>query len=353
MTAHERPLSPWMVETYRLLTRRPVKTDASTLPVDVELLRSLGETSARVATRAFVEKDAEAWEITQAVQWKIFERTHLRPFEPADAVVLDAMYRVEESTLPWVKIERELSPDEFCKHLANQVGAYSSEDGSLAAMIESGVLGSDEWRYLGYQWLPLAVDFTRQIALASLSLPREQARVLYENLYDEVGRGDFARAHFNTLGTFLKKFDVRPDDRDEIARWVAPEVLSMANLQNRLLWHLEPGWSLGSLFLSERLVPSELGRVRNAVLKMDLAEGEGAFFDEHVVLDVAHSDEWLVVIGELIAKREDQEIALNAALQRGRAQKAAWEGAFDAFMTWKQTGVVPHVRVVELEHAAR
>lgn len=196
----------WMTDAYRALTTRAA-------PGDWAALAALGEAAAQVTSRAFLEHDARAWEVAQAVQWRIHQRAKLRPFEPSDAVVLATLYRIEESTLAWSTGPDGLSPSAFCELLAREVGAHSSADGSMIAMIQSGALGPDEWRFLGYQWwLPSAVDFTRQNALASLSLPRAQARVLYENLYDEAGRGDATRAHFEMLRRFLDRFGVRSDD---------------------------------------------------------------------------------------------------------------------------------------------
>jgi hypothetical protein len=303
----------------------------------------------QLAVRAFEEGDRVAWEIVQAVEWRLVRRGNLRPTSPGDVLVLDTLYRAEEATLPVELPPTGLTPKEFLELLSSEITKHSSADGKLIQLMQTGDLAPQDWKFFGYQWLTSAIDFTRQIAVCSLALPREKARLLYLNLFDEIGRGDWSRAHWVLLSRFLTTFGIDADDEPTILAWTAPEILAMANLQNRLLAHQEPGWGLGSLFLAERLVPSELGQVRKAVLRMQLAANAVAFFDDHVETDVAHANDWQTVIEDSLVTYEDQRIVYTAALQRGRAQKRAWSAAFDAWRTWKATGEPPHVRFAELD----
>lgn len=307
------------------------------------------DAAALLGARAFGETDRVAWELVQAAEWRLQRRGNLRPTEPGDVIVLDALYRAEEATLAVDVPPDGLSPKQFCEFLAAEIAAHSSADGTLVRLMRTGDLSPEDWKFFGYQWLTSAIDFTRQIAVCSLALPRTQARLLYLNLFDEIGRGDWSRAHWVLLTRFLANFGVAVDDEAAILAWTAPEILAMANLQNRLLWHAEPGWGLGSLFLAERLVPSELGQVRQAVLGMQLQADALAFFDDHVETDVAHAGDWQTVIEDLLVDHQDQRIVYTAALQRGRAQQRAWAAAFDAWRAWKATGEPPHVRFVEID----
>lgn len=335
------PLTPEAIDDYRALMTRGA-------PGDFASLQRRAETADRVARRAFVDADRAAWELVQVVQWRLCRRSTLRPTDPGDVLVLDTLYRIEEQTIAPKELPKGLTSAEFCEFLAKHIREFSSEDGILVQALTSGHLADEDWKYLGYQWLSSSIDFARQIALASLPLPREQARVLYANLFDEVGRGDWAQGHFNMLRAFLAPFGVRCDDEEEILLFNVPEVLAMANAQNRMLWHPEPGWALGSLFLSERLVPNELGKIREILIRGDAKPGNMAFFDEHVLLDVEHAAEWLDVIKDVLISYEDQYAALQSAVQRGSFQKRAWDAALGGWQEWKSTGTPPHVPAPEL-----
>ena len=321
-------------------------------PGDCSGLWARAEAAGLLGRRAFAENDRSAWEVVQAIEWRLQRRSALRPTDPGDVLVLDALYRAEEATLPDDRPPRGLTPNEFCAELARTIAGHTSAGGKLVELMQTGDLGREDWKFFGYQWLTSAIDFTRQIAVCSLSLPREQARLLYMNLYDEIGRGDWARAHWNLLTKFLENFGVLVDDEETILTWTAPDVLAMANTQNRLLWRSEPGWALGSMFLAERLVPSELGQVREAVRRMQLQSVSTAFFDDHVVTDVAHADDWQAIIEGNLVTEEQQRVVHAAALQRGRAQRRAWDAAFEAWRIWKETGTPPHIPFAELEAVA-
>lgn len=343
-TPPPRSLDRDLVASYRTIVTRESRGDWDALRRRVGCAATLG-------ARAFLEKDRSAWEVVQLAEWRLQRRGGARPTDVGDVAVLSELYRIEESTIALESPPPNLDAEAFCSFLAEQIKVHSSADGELASVMTRGGLSTEDWMYFGYQWLPTAIEFTRTIALSSLSVPRAQARLMYQNLYDEVGRGDWQRGHYVQLCRFLEPFGVRVDDEDALLDWSTPEALALANCELRMLWHREPGWGLGSMYLAERLVPSELGKVREAALQMQLGEARMAFLDEHVELDVQHGEDWLGIIRDLLVTPDDQRIAYNAALQRGRAQRAAWESAYDGWRHWKQTGAAPRVPARELGDA--
>src|SRR5205085_5416145 len=103
-------LSPTLIDEYKTVVTR---VD----PDDWEGHRRRVETARRLGRRAFVEKDRSSWLVTQVVEWRLQKRNQLRPTEPGDVHVLDALYRIEEASMPPCELPRGLSAEQFCKKL--------------------------------------------------------------------------------------------------------------------------------------------------------------------------------------------------------------------------------------------
>jgi pyrroloquinoline quinone (PQQ) biosynthesis protein C len=334
-------LSSDLVNAYQVLMTKVPRTDWQGLQIRVE-------TAERLAKQAFEKKERAAWEVIQIVEWRLQRQNHLRPTDPGDVWVLETLYAIEETTIARVDLPHGLSSQEFCAVLQADISQYAATSSELMSSIRSGSLTFSDWKYLGYQWFSSTLDFTRAIALASLSLPSQQARLMYKNLYDEVGQGNWERSHFQQLHQFLSQFEIDITDEETMLDWVMPEVLAMTNAQNRLLWNREPGWALGAMFLCEHLLPSELIQIQKVLQTMDLKAGSLDYFHEHIEVDVEHSAEWLSIIEGLLEDYESQKIAYSAAMQQGQWQKRAWDAAFAGWQQWKQTGVLSHLPVAEL-----
>lgn len=319
-------------------------------PGDLDELRRRAELAASLARRAFVEEGRAAWEAVQVLEWRLQRRSSLRPTDPGDVVVLDAMYRVEEGTMPPVELPRGLSPRQFCDRLTEDISRYGAVDSPTIKLMSSGKLTREDWEYLGYQWLAPSGDFTRMICLASLPLPPAFSRFMYHNLFDEAGRGDESRMHHHLLEQFLSQFGVSGDE-ESLLYWSAPDHLAMINAQNRILWHPEAAWALGSMYLYERLLPFELAPIRDGLLALGVERETLGWFDEHIVVDVSHAEDWLGVVEGFITSYEDQQMAYTAAIDRGRWARRSWDSIHEGWKVWKETKVPPHVPARELRQA--
>jgi pyrroloquinoline quinone (PQQ) biosynthesis protein C len=333
-----------MIDAYRTVMTRSE-------PGSFDGIKRRADTAARLGKRAFVENDRAAWEVVQVIEWRLQRNSSLRPTEPGDVLVLDTLYRIEEATLPPVNLPTGLTPRQFCDKLTDDITSYSAVDSPAVVMMNSGKLTRQDWGYLGYQWLAPSGDFCRMIALASLPLPATHARFMYHNLYDEAGRGVFERTHQYLLEQFLGEFGVKPNDEEELLYWTAPEHLAMINAQNRMLWHPEPGWALGSMYLYERLLPFELSKIRDGLVALGVPKTKLGWFDEHIVVDVSHAEDWLGVVEKFLINYEDQKIAYAAAIDRGRWNQRSWNAIHTGWQEWKENKRPPHVPARELREA--
>lgn len=338
------PLTSEMIETYRtIMTRTPAS--------DFESIHKRVDTAARLGRRAFQENDRAAWEVVQVIEWRLQRNSSLRPTDPGDVYVLDTLYRIEEATLPKVDLPRGLTPRQFCDKLTEDISVYSAVDTKAIDLMKSGKLTRQDWEYLGYQWLAPSGDFCRMICISSMALPPTFARFMYHNLFDEAGKGVWEKTHHYQLQLFLKQFGVATDDEEALLYWSAPEHLAMINAQNRILWHQEPGWSLGSMYLYERLLPFELAPIRDGLLELGIKKETLGWFAEHIVVDVSHAEDWIGVVENFITSYEDQVIAYTAALDRGRWGRRSWDAIYDGWVQWKETKKPPHVPARELREA--
>lgn len=340
-----RLLDPQILVAYQTVVKRVPR-------IDWDGLQTRVNAAIELATKAFVDKEREAWEIVQVIEWRLQRQSCLRPTEPGDVYVLDTLYAIEESTLPSEEIPQNLSAHEFCTMLKQDVLCYSAVDSELMQLIRSGGLTYEDWKYLCYQWLPSTIDFTRSIALASLTLPRQQARLMYQNLFDEVGRGDWEHSHFMQMQRLLNQFDIDATDEEEMLAWTVPEMIAMTNAQNRMLWHAEPGWALGAMFLCEQLIPGDLSAIGEALALMNLPAESLEYFHEHIEIDVEHSAEWLGIIENLLLESDSQKIVYRAAMQQGQNQRIAWDAALAGWQQWKGSGIRRHLPVAELSLAS-
>ncbi len=350
MTAEPRsPLTEARAREYYRTLMNPVDRRTT----DITHLAACKEAAEELGRRAFLDRERSAWEVVQIIEWRIQRRTCYRPIAPVDVLVLSILYEIENRSIPEIEVPEGRSPEAFCRELRNHVMRFSATESRLMKVIASGELELEDWRYLAYQWISSTIDFTRAIAVASLPLPRPQARLLIENLYDEAGRGDWSRSHYIQLRNLLTLLEIDIEDEAQMLAWTVPEVLALVNTQNRLLWQTGPEGALGALYLVEQLIPTEMTEIRRHLAALDFSPEDLGYLDEHMTVDIRHSEEWLGIIADLIRDHEAQQLVFNAAVQQGRAQRAAWDAAYEGWRKWKETGEVVHLPFERYEEEAQ
>jgi pyrroloquinoline quinone (PQQ) biosynthesis protein C len=303
----------------------------------------------RLGVAAFRDNDRMAWEVVQTIEWFLQTRSQLRPTEPGDVHVLSTLYRIHEEHEPLLPLDRELSTEEFLQKMSDDCYALNALETPILKLLSSDKVKREDFRYVLHQFVPPAADFTKMLAVSAVRFPYEFALSVYENLYEEAGSGNRENAHFRQLVRDASQYGVEMNNRPEIIDWICPEIIANTNTTFRMIWHYDPSWSLGAMYVMERLLPPELSAMREGmrILKMERME----FFDTHITGDEQHAAEWLQIVTRHLNTYEKKQLAYSAAIRRGRWNKRGWEAIYPGLLQWKETGEGPRLPVRELTAA--
>lgn len=305
-------------------------------------LRDRAEAASRLAERAFGREERAAWEVIQVLQYLLQYRGQLRPTEPGDVLVLDTLYRAEEAATP-ISSEAPVSSsiDEFLRALIARLESYSIDKESERWIDERA---RADYEYICYQFVPGVKNFVGVVALASFGLPRPDAAMVYENLWDEVAHGDEAQYHYAQFQQMAGQFGTRFDDESVFA-WALPEAFDIVNAQLRTLWRGQPAASLASLYLFERL--DLMGYVAFSRSLRGLG-AQREFIDAHLVIDVEHAAKWVERLGQHVRSPEGQRAAYGAAVDRAQRMRRLRMKTQEGLARWKATGTPPRAPFREL-----
>jgi hypothetical protein len=263
--------------------------------------------------------------------------------------VLSTLYRMEEEYEPVLTLPRSLSTDEFLRKMSDDCYALNALETPILKLLASDKVAREDFRYVLHQFVPPAADFTRMLAVSSVRFPYEFALSIYENLYEEAGSGNRERAHFRQLIRDASQYGVEMNDRPEIMDWICPEIIANTNCTFRMIWHYDPSWSLGAMYVMERLLPPELTAMREGMRALKVERME--FFDTHIHGDEQHAAEWLQIVNRHLNTYEKKQVAYSSAIHRGRWNLRGWEAIYPGLMQWKETGEGPRLPVRELREA--
>lgn len=295
----------------------------------------------RLAHLAFVERDRQAWESVQSVTWQLMRREKYRPVHPSDTEVLDILFRVEESSMKAPAAPASLSIDELCDKLDHDLAAIFAEERFDESLLES--FQPEDWRFVLYNFVPSNWDFMRIIALTSVMLPLELAVPLYENLYDESGRGGQQTPHRILFGRMMEALgaNVPNLDRHDLAELrfldrVVPEAIAELNLWSRMLWSRNPGRAIGALYSVEVSVPSYFAPLERQLRRMNLNDDALEYVTGHLETDVEHAGQWRELVKKLLTINPDERTAIyQGALLSASWDVLAWQTVIQSWHDWK------------------
>ena len=295
----------------------------------------------RLAHLAFVERDRRAWEAVQSVVWQLMRREKFRPVNPADVEVLDILFRAEAASIKLPAASSSLSDDEFLDALDLELAAIVSRKRFDEDVLER--FETEDWQFVLRNLVPSGWDFARIIALTAVMLPMELAVPLYENLYDESGRGGQLTPHrtlfarmMEALGAPIPNLDRHDPAELRFLDRVVPEALAELNLWYRMLWSRNPGGSLGAMYSIETSVPSYFAQLERQLHRMGLDDSALEYIKGHQETDVEHASQWRDLVKALLATSPDErEAVYHGALLSASWEVLAWQTIIQSLQDWK------------------
>jgi hypothetical protein len=295
----------------------------------------------RLAHLAFVERDRRAWESVQAVVWQMMRREKFRPVSPSDVEVLDILFSAETTSMRMPTVSFSMPVDEFCDKLDRELASIFSKGRFDVSVLET--FQAEDWQFVFYNFVPSGWDFARIIALTSVMLPLELAVPLYENLYDEGGRGGRQTPHRILFGNMMEALGSRvPNlDRHNLAdlrflERVVPEAIAELNLWCRMLWSRNPGGAIGALYSVEASVPSYFAPLERQLRHIGLSDAALEYITGHQKTDVEHAGQWRTLVGTLLATSPDERVAIyQGALLSASWDVLAWQTVIQSWQDWK------------------
>ncbi len=349
-----------------MITLRPSPNHAATTPLPMHLAKLRGEclstersdstqrnarhASAReLGKLAFRQSDRQAWELAQSVVWQLMRRERFRPVDPSDVEVLGELFRLERESQVVSLPSKALSDDEFLDALDSELDNIFAE----GRFHEETLTGFEiaDWQFLFHNFVPSVWDFTTLIALASVQLPLQLALPLYENLYDEGGRGGTETWHRKLFVEMMEALDSNVPDLDSKRlhdipplEHVVPESIAEFNSWCSALWSREPGAALGALYAVEKGVPGYYPALERQLRKFGLAEPALHYVAGHQEIDVHHAEEWRSLLARLIGDDPSQrnEVFRGAVLSASW-DVLAWQSIMESWSAWKSGAPFPNV----------
>ena len=339
-------IAPDVKTLYTVLTQATAPGDLSELARRFEVVQAL----------ARLPRDL-AWQLSQAAQWTLNTRHQYHYKNGADLMVAQALGNqsgLQETPTPPARMSGTWTDSvSFCRELEAAVEKHTGANSPFGRLAAAD-LSVEDVRYLGFQWLCTALDFSRQVAAASLALPLRQACVLYANLNDEGGHGDFDQSHYAQMKHTFAQINIDISDRAEVLAWAVPEVVAHVNAIGAALLDPNPAAALAALYVIEKLTSDDANFAGQLMSLGGVKVQDEAYFSGHVDVDVEHAAQWLNVIAEQVLSEEDRRLVFASAVMLAETQSHAWASAFSGWQHWKVTGerrVLPFAQLQAPAHS--
>lgn len=250
-----------------------------------------------LARRAFEQQDGQAWYDVQSLlyHWNLEELERTTPVTDLGRFVRQSL---RNEILPLQFPEKEIplpfSEDNFDRRqaleaLRDMAHRHRITRHPLLAYMSEHGLSPDSLRIFLENYYINNRVFHLHVAAQSLSVPLEMRAGMYQNLFDELGRGVVGEAH---PVLFLKNFR-KIGLPDEAVRPLG-EALNLLNTKiyfSFLSGDFRKG--IGGLGLLELTMPAQMQQLYDGMLKSGLSAEDAVFWKIHIDLDAEHGEEWI------------------------------------------------------------
>jgi pyrroloquinoline quinone (PQQ) biosynthesis protein C len=289
-----------------------------------------------LARRAFAQRDPEAWYEAQSMlyHWNLQELERTVSVTDLSRLVtqvlrntiLEVQYDSSVTGTPTLACWDRFDSETALVELREAAMAHRINSHPLLDHIEREGLTPDEMRiFLANYYINNRV-FHLHVAAQSLSAPLEMRVDMYQNLYDELGRGSYEGAH---PVLFLRNFQSigKPEQVDSPLGG-ALNLLNTKIYLTFLSGDFRKG--VGGLGFLELLMPNQMRKIYHGLLKSGLSEEETLFWKLHIEIDAQHGESWVSSMTPHVQTREHALSMLQGGLAMAEARASFYDSVWEA-----------------------
>jgi len=277
---------------------------------------------------AFQNKGGELW---NAIQFMLYD-LNLKVISSGfgldsargekDWMLRNTIERVEQMYLSKEMVPADLTTaDDFLVWLKRRIAGHRVNHHPLFDYFDADSLSSEELRYFLSNYRVNMQRFHLHVAAYSLIVPFEMRQELYNNLHDEFGQGNFAKAHPNLFEPLMNHFGgARQED-------INPETCHLLNTKINLCWFADGlHYGLGGMGALELSIPAQQRHILAHLRRIGLSEQLVEFFVVHCECDEDHGDGWFAAGLPYMVDREDFQRVFSGAMRMLDARAGVYDG---------------------------
>lgn len=213
----------------------------------------------------------------------------------------------------------------FLKELEARAQQHAVFDHPLLVRMSNGLYSPDFVRFFLAQFAKHIRVFTAALAALLGNSPDIKSRfVLFDNLFEEMGRGDYRQCHYMLYLRMLETLGIREADLAGLPHLYAVELLNDDLFQavTRKPFVVGLTWlGLGGELTIPNNFPYMVKAIEQAFPDTDV---DWQFFDRHGGRDQMHSDDANIVLAMYIEERDWPMIEMET-MKSLTARKAVWD----------------------------
>ncbi len=213
----------------------------------------------------------------------------------------------------------------FLNDLEKRVQSHGVFDHPLLIHMAEGRYSQDFIKFFLCQFSRHVRVFTAALSALLGKAPDFKSRfVLFDNLYEEMGRGDYHKGHFMLYLNMLDSMGVSEQELQTL-----PPLCSITLLNDGLFYAVtQKPFNVGLAWLGlggELTIPNNFPYMVEALKKLYSASNvDWGFFDRHGKRDQMHSDDANTILA-LYMTEEDRETIEAEVWKSLAARKAVWD----------------------------
>jgi pyrroloquinoline quinone (PQQ) biosynthesis protein C len=220
--------------------------------------------------------------------------------------------------------ESVLANRRFVRRLEERLSSHRLYDHPVNCALAAGEHGPEALRFVFVQMLHIIEPYTAMLSLLAGQAPDLRSRhVLFDNLYEEMGRGNIDEAHPMLWRRLLHSIGAgRPEARLEAP---LPSIARMNRRMREALLGRRFPVACAWLSFSELPIPNIFGYLVRATDRMfqDLPV-DRTFFDRHGIRDEGHAED-AHLLTSLYAAPTDHAAIESEALEALDLRAAVWD----------------------------